>query len=114
MADSPNTLTLNQDNFNSEVLESDTPVLVDFWAAWCGPCKAIAPTVDALADDFAGRAKVGKVDADKNPDLLAKYGVASIPTLVFFQNGEEVERIVGGTGKPVLAAKLSELAGAPA
>jgi len=91
-------------NFDAEVLKSSTPVLVDFWAPWCGPCRAVAPTVDALATEFAGRAKVVKVNTDEDQDIAVKYGVGSIPTLMVFKNGEMVERVVGNRPKPELAA----------
>ncbi|MEY4374635.1 MAG: Thioredoxin-M [Candidatus Eisenbacteria bacterium] len=94
-------------NFDAEVLKSSTPVLVDFWAPWCGPCRAVAPTVDALATEFAGRAKVVKVNTDEDQDIAVKYGVGSIPTLMVFKNGEMVERVVGNRPKPELAALLN-------
>ena len=94
-------------NFDTEVLKSSTPVLVDFWAPWCGPCRAVAPTVDALATEFAGRAKVVKVNTDEDQDIAVKYGVGSIPTLMVFKNGEMVERVVGNRPKPELAALLN-------
>ena len=94
-------------NFDAEVLKSSTPVLVDFWAPWCGPCRAVAPTVDALATEFAGRAKVVEVNTDEDQDIAVKYGVGSIPTLMVFKNGEMVERVVGNRPKPELAALLN-------
>jgi thioredoxin 1 len=94
-------------NFDAEVLKSSTPVLVDFWAPWCGPCRAVAPTVDALATEFAGRAKVVKDNTDEDQDIAVKYGVGSIPTLMVFKNGEMVERVVGNRPKPELAALLN-------
>ena len=89
------TMILNKDNFEEEVLKSEQPVLVDFWASWCGPCRMLAPTVDAIADDYASVVKVGKVNVDEDPDLARKYRVASIPTLIVFENGAEVRRSVG-------------------
>ncbi len=85
----------NESNFEAEVLKSDKPVLVDFWAEWCGPCKMIAPLIDQLADAVAGKAEVGKVEVDTNQSLAAKYGVRSIPCLLFFKDGEVVETITG-------------------
>jgi thioredoxin 1 len=114
MAESANVVTLTDDNFQEEVLESDVPVLVDFWATWCGPCRQIAPVIDDLADEFEGRAKIGKVDVDENPQTPQQYGVRSIPTLLFFKNGEVEEQLVGAMGKGPLKKKLEALAGQPA
>lgn len=94
-------------NFDAEVLKSSTPVLVDFWAPWCGPCRAVAPTVDALAIEFEGRAKVVKLNTDEESDIAVKLGVGSIPTLMVFKNGEMVERVVGNRPKSELAALLT-------
>lgn len=107
-------LELTDSNFQNEVLNSDQPVLVDFWAAWCGPCRAIAPAIEQLADDFDGRAKVGKVDVDQNQQTAMQYNVRSIPTLLFFKNGEVVDQLIGAASKKVLAEKLESLAGQPA
>lgn len=82
--------------FDKQVLESDTPVLVDFWAVWCGPCRAIAPAVDAVAQEYSGRAKVLKLDVDENPEIAGRYGVQSIPTLLIFKGGQKVGELVGG------------------
>lgn len=114
MAENANITTLTDDNFEDEVLDSDKPVLVDFWATWCGPCRQIAPIVEDLADEFEGRAKVGKVDVDDNPQTAQQYGVRSIPTLLFFKDGEVQETLVGASGKKPLKDKLEELAGQPA
>ncbi|PIE18699.1 MAG: thioredoxin [Proteobacteria bacterium] len=86
-------------NFEAEVLQSDLPVLVDFWAIWCGPCRAIAPIVDQIADEFAGKLKVGKVDTDKNERVAGSLGISSIPAVFVFKHGEVVERIVGARPK---------------
>ena len=94
-------------NFDAEVLKSSTPVLVDFWAPWCGPCRAVAPTVDALAIEFEGRAKVVKLNTDEESDIAVKLGVGSIPTLMVFKNGEMVERVMGNRPKAELAALVS-------
>jgi thioredoxin 1 len=88
-------LTITEDNFESEVLKADQPVLVDFWAEWCGPCKMIAPMVDAVATDVEGTAKVGKCNLDDGQGLAAQYGIRSIPTLLFFKDGEVKDQIVG-------------------
>ena len=92
-------------NFN-EVINTDKPVLVDFWAEWCGPCKMIAPVVEELAGDYDGKAVVGKLDVDSNPEISAKYGIRSIPTLLVFKNGEIVDKQVGAVSKNALAQKL--------
>ena len=95
--------------FQTEVLESELPVVVDIWATWCGPCKAIAPILDQLADEYAGRVKLVKVDADQNPETVTAAGVTSIPTLGFYRNGERVDVLIGAHPKPVYAAKIEEL-----
>jgi len=91
-----NVRDVNDASFETEVINSDKPVMVDFWATWCGPCKMIAPHVQALADEFAGRAVVAKVDVDANKQWAIKYGIQSIPTLLFFKGGKLVDRMVGG------------------
>ncbi|MCH9680684.1 MAG: thioredoxin [Deltaproteobacteria bacterium] len=90
-------------HFGQEVLQSDVPVLVDFWATWCGPCRSIAPHLDTLADRFSGQAKVVKVDVDTSPQIAAQYGVRGVPTLLVFKGGEVVDRLVGnpGAAKPL-------------
>ncbi len=90
-------LEINQANFDQEVLQSDQPVLVDFWAEWCMPCKMLAPTIDELAADFEGRAKVGKIDTDSNRDLATQYQIMAIPTLILFKGGEAVMQFRGPT-----------------
>lgn len=104
-------LQLNDSNFQSEVIESDVPVLVDFWAEWCGPCKMIGPVIDQLSGEVDGKAKVGKVNVDEARDLAVKYGVRSIPLLLFFKGGEVKDQIVGANvTKDQLKAKLEALA----
>ena len=98
-------------NFEDEVLNSDQPVLVDFWATWCGPCRTIAPTIEKLAADYDGRAKVVKLDVDNNPQTAMKYGIRSIPSLLFFKGGRPVDQMVGVVPERVLADKLDALAG---
>ena len=99
---------LNGSNFEQEVLNSDIPVLVDFWAAWCGPCKMIAPIISQIAVKYAGKIKVGKVDVDEAPELAESFNVSSIPTLVLFKNGEVVAQRVGGAGMGVLEAFIND------
>ena len=106
------TLKLNEDGFRQEILDFQGPALVDFWADWCGPCHAIAPTIDAVAEELQGRAKVGKVDVDANPKLAETFGIRSIPTLILFQNGVEVNRIIGAVSQGELQKKLEEMAAA--
>ena len=109
MSDNSGYVTLTEENFQNEVLSSTEPVLVDFWATWCGPCRAIAPLIEELAGDFQGRAKVGKLDIDNNSNIAMQYNVRSIPTLLFFKNGEVVDQVVGVVPKKVIADKLTDL-----
>lgn len=102
-----NTLEITEDNYDVEVKESDVPVLVDFWATWCPPCKMLAPIVDEIADESVGKMKVGKVDTDASPNIRDSFGINSIPTLILLKAGKEVERIVGFMPKRDILSKLS-------
>ena len=97
-----NTLDFTDATFDKDVLNSDVPVLVDFWAEWCGPCRMMTPTVDAIANDYAGKVKVGKVNVDENGGTAMRYNVRGIPTLLLFKGGQIVEQKVGAVGKPEL------------
>ncbi|MGL4378738.1 MAG: thioredoxin [Microcoleaceae cyanobacterium] len=100
---SPNVHTFNDQNFESEVLQSSLPVLVDFTATWCGPCKALAPIIEKIADDYQGKVKVGKIDIDETPEITRKYGIRSVPTIIVFQGGEKTGQQVGlTTGEKIL------------
>ncbi len=101
-----NYVILNDDNFEQEVIQSDIPVLIDFWAEWCMPCKMIAPIVEELANEYKGKLKVGKLDVDSNPQVSMKYGIRSIPTLLIFKNGQPVDQIIGAVPKKVILDKL--------
>ena len=96
-------------DFETEVLQSPIPVLVDFWAVWCGPCRMVAPHVDAIAEEYDGKAKVMKVDVDAEQEIAAKYGIMSIPTLLFFKDGKLADQVVGAQPKSVIASKLEKL-----
>lgn len=102
-----NAVPITSEDFEKEVLKSETPVLVDFWAEWCGPCKMIAPSVDAIAAEYSGKLKVFKLDVDKEPAVAAKYGIMSIPTLIIFNNGEVAEQIVGLMPKQKIEEKIT-------
>src|SRR6266545_5118809 len=104
-----NIVTLSDSNFEQEVLNSTTPVVVDFWAEWCGPCKMIAPVLDELAGEYDGRVKIGKVNIDEHQQLAINYGINSIPTLLFFKNGRVAEQVVGLKSKRDLKASLDRL-----
>jgi thioredoxin 1 len=107
---SPNVIAVNESNFDAEVVNTETPVLVDFWAEWCGPCKMIAPILDEIAQEKGAAIKVAKVNVDENQALSSKFGIRAIPTLLFFKNGAVREQIVGMTSKRDLIAKLEALA----
>ena len=94
------------DNNIKEVLSTDLPVLVDFWAEWCGPCRMVGPTIDEISKEYEGKAVVGKVNVDNNPDTAAEYGIRNIPTILFFKNGEVVDKVVGVVPKEQLVQKL--------
>ena len=102
-----NTVEFNDDNFQAEVLDSASPVLVDFWAPWCGPCRQIAPLIDQLADEHSGKVKIGKLNIDDNPSVTGQYGIQSIPTLLLFKNGDVAERFVGMPPKAKLEDALA-------
>ncbi|HVP73764.1 MAG TPA: thioredoxin [Phycisphaerales bacterium] len=103
------TIEFTDTNFDSEVLKSDKPVLVDFWAEWCMPCKMLTPTIDQLAAEYAGKAKVGKVDTDSNRQTALKYGINAIPTVILFKNGQPAQKFVGLTKKDQFAKALDAL-----
>ena len=105
-------IILNETNFDQEIKESTLPFLVDFWAQWCGPCQILGPILDQIAMDFKGRARLGKVNVDENPNLAGKFGVMSIPTLILFIGGQEKERLVGVIPKEQLAQLLENSLGA--
>ena len=102
-------LHITKENFENEVLQSDKPVLVDFWAEWCGPCRMLTPLVNELSQEYEGKALVGKVDVDSNPGIAAKYGIRNIPTILFMKGGQVVDKQVGAVPKNVLSGKLDSL-----
>lgn len=105
---SDNVLQATDAEFDTQVLKSAEPVLVDFWAPWCGPCKAIGPVIEELAGEFAGKVKIAKMNVDDNPATPGKYGIRAIPTLILFKNGEVVDQITGAVGKPQLTALITK------
>ena len=102
-------INLTDDNFENEVLKSDQPVLVDFWAEWCGPCKIQGPVVDEIAKDFEGKAKIAKLEVDESPNTAQKYGIMSIPTLVLFKNGESIWQAAGVQQKQTIETELNKV-----
>ena len=102
-------ISFNKDNFETGVLESETPVLVDFYATWCGPCRSMTPILEEVARELAGKVVVGKIDVDENEDLANRFGINSVPSLLIFSKGEAVGRIVGLTPKRVILEKLNNL-----
>ncbi|SMC26225.1 thioredoxin [Desulfacinum hydrothermale DSM 13146] len=104
-----NVIEINDSNFEQEVLKSDLPVLVDFWAPWCGPCRAIAPVVEELSNDYAGKLKVAKCNVDENPNTPARFGIRAIPTLILFKGGNVTEQITGAVAKSQIAAAVEKV-----
>jgi len=105
---SDNVVVLTSENWKKEVMEADGPVLVDFWAAWCAPCRMVAPAVEKVADDFAGRATVGKLNVDDNPEIAGEFGIRSIPTMLLFKGGQVVEQRVGALPQPKIAEMVEK------
>ncbi|MBW3631334.1 MAG: thioredoxin [Gemmatimonadetes bacterium] len=108
MADNGKTVTVTDDNFATEIEGADGLALVDFWAAWCGPCRMVGPIVEQLADEYDGKLKVGKLDVDLNTRVASKFNIRSIPSILFFKDGKVVDTIVGAVPKPVLERKIQE------
>jgi len=104
-----NLLHVTDEDFEAEILKSEKPVLVDFWAAWCGPCKAIAPTIEALAEEYAGQIRVAKLDVDNNPKSAMKFGIKAIPTMIMFKDGEVSDQITGAVGKAQLEEAIKKV-----
>lgn len=103
-------LEITDANFNELVLESEKLVLVDFWAEWCGPCRMLTPIIEELSEEYEGKVVIGKIDTENNPEVCEKYGIRNIPTILFFKNGEIVDKQVGATPKNTLVAKIEALA----
>lgn len=108
MADSKNVLTVTDDNFDAEIGGASGLTMVDFWATWCGPCRMIAPIVEQLADEYAGKIKIGKLDVDTNQQTATKFNVRSIPTILFFRDGKVVDTVVGALPRPALESKIQQ------
>jgi len=102
-------IAISEQNFQETVLDSEQPVVLDFWAAWCGPCRVLGPTVEELAKEYEGKALIGKVDVDENPQIAMEYGIRSIPTLLFFKDGKLIDRVVGVLTKAQLAQRIEDL-----
>lgn len=102
-------VTFSDSNFQQDVLKSDTPVLVDFWAPWCGPCKIVSPVVEELAKEYQGKMKVGKMNVDENPEVSGSYSVMSIPTLMLFKNGQPVKSIIGAQGRDTIKGAIESV-----
>lgn len=109
MSDNPNLLNVSDGDFDQEILKSEVPALVDFWAAWCGPCRTVGPVVEELATEYAGKIKVAKLNVDENKDTPMKYGVRGIPTLMLFRNGQVVDQIVGAVPKSRIKELLDKV-----
>ncbi|HEV2704987.1 MAG TPA: thioredoxin [Pyrinomonadaceae bacterium] len=111
MSDSQYVNEVSDSNFDSDVLQADKPVLVDFWAPWCAPCRMLAPIVDAVAESYSERARVVKLNVDENPGVSQRYGIKGIPTLILFKNGKEEERVVGATSKDAISRMIDKHVG---
>lgn len=103
-----NVVHVTDSDFDQEVLKADLPTLVDFWAPWCGPCKAIGPVIDELADTYSGKVRITKMNVDENPETPGKFGIRAIPTLIFFKNGEVADQVTGAVGKTQLVAMIEK------
>ena len=106
---SGNTVTFKENSFKEDVLDSNKPILVDFWAEWCGPCKMLTPTIDEIATEYVGKAIVGKLNVDENPNIASEYGIRSIPSLLFFKDGKVQKQIMGAVAKSDIANALDDI-----